>query len=311
MAKKVPSKRPISAKESHLCLAFTNTGKVFWPKEKYTKGDVIAYYEKIAAVMLPYLKDRPQNLNRHPSGTQGKNFYQKNFRLKAPVFVHTKDVWAQSDQKKLRYLLCQNKETLLYLANLGCIEINPWSSRLQNLDRPDYLVIDLDPDGNSYDEVVLVARQVHSVLIKAGITSYPKTSGKTGMHICVPLGAQYSYKQAREFAELIARMVNAGLPRITSIERNPKKRRGKIYIDFLQNGPGQTIAAPYSLRPYPGATVSTPLEWKEVQGGLNPRDFTIKTIFKRLKKKGDLWKPVLGRGINLKAAVRRLEHEFR
>jgi bifunctional non-homologous end joining protein LigD len=294
----------------HPDLQLTHLDKIFWPKEKYTKGDLIEYYDTIADVMLPYLLDRPQNLNRHPNGSNGKSFYQKNITADVPSFVTLHSIYSENNDAKLHYLLCQNKETLLYLANLGCIEINPWNSRIGNLDNPDYLIIDLDPGDNTFDEVITVAREVHRVLTLACEEHYVKTSGKTGMHICVPLGAQYPYEDITPFAELIARLVNRALPELTSIERSPAKRKKKIYLDYLQNRKAQTIAAPYSVRPFPGATVSTPLEWSEVRKGLDPSKFTIKTISKRLKKKGDLWAPVLAHKIDLAKSIACLQKEI-
>ncbi len=291
-------------------LKLTNVTKIFWPKEGYTKGDVIAYYDRVDELILPYLKDRPENLNRHPGGIAGPNFYQKNFTYKPPKFVKTKKVWSDSNNANLNYLLCQNKETLLYLANLGCIEINPWSSRVGALEKPDWMIIDLDPGTNTFNEVIKVAQVVHKYLELSCEESYVKTSGKTGLHILVPLGATYEYATIRDFAHLLMQMVHREVPALTSLERNPKKRKDKIYLDYLQNSAGQTIAAPYSLRPTEGATVSTPLEWKEVRKGLDPKKFTIKTIFPRLKKKGDLFKRVLGKGVNLKKATERLAVEL-
>lgn len=286
---------------------FTNLDKIFWPGEKHTKGDVIGYYEKISDIILPYLKDRPESLHRHPHGIQGKSFFHKDIEMKVPDFVETKMVWSESNEKEIRYLVCQNKETLLYMANLGCIEINPWNSRIQNLDKPDYMIIDLDPGNNTFDELIQVALVVHEILTTACQEHYCKTSGKTGLHILVPFGAQYEYEIVRNFSHLVVQLVHQKIPELTSIERSPAKRRNKIYLDYLQNRRGQTIAAPYSLRPYPGATVSTPLQWKEVKKGLNPSDFTIQTIFKRLKKLGDLWKPMLKNKVDLEESMRCLE----
>ncbi len=290
---------------------FTNLEKIFWEDEGYTKGDVIDYYEKMANTILPYLLDRPQNLNRHPNGIDGKSFYHKNIEMELPPFVRTKSIWSESNKKELRYLLCQNKATLLYLANLGCIEINPWNSRVAHLDKPDYMILDLDPGGNTFDDLIIVAKEVRKVLELACLENYIKTSGKTGFHIFVPLQAKYPYDDVRTFAELIVTIVNKRLPSLTSIERNPKKRGGKIYLDHLQNRRGQTIAAPYSLRPYKGATVSTPLRWSEIKKGLNPRKFNIRTIFKRLDKQGDLWQNVLKREVDLRESIACLQKEVR
>jgi DNA ligase D-like protein (predicted polymerase) len=201
----------------------------------------------------------------------------------------------------------KNEPTLLYLANLGGIEINPWNSRVESQDNPDYLIIDLDPEGVSYDRVIEAAIAVRKLLEKAGAECYCKTSGKRGLHIFVPLGVKYDYDQARQFAEIIANLVNAQLPDSTSVVRSPAKRQGRVYLDFLQNRRGQTLAAPYSARPYFGSTVSTPLKWSEVRKGLDPSTITIRTMPKRLEKVGDLWKPVLGRGIDSEECLRRLK----
>jgi bifunctional non-homologous end joining protein LigD len=291
-------------------LKFTNLGKIFWPEEKYTKGDVIAYYQKMAKYILPHLKDRPESLYRTPNGITESGFYQKNVSDFVPDWVQTHNVFSESNEKDILYLLCQNEETLLYMANLGCIEINPWLSRIQSEDHPDYLVIDLDPEDISFDKVVETALSVHDVLESAGVTSFPKTSGATGLHIFIPLQAKYNYDVVREFARLIATLVHKQVPEFTSIERSPKKRQKKVYLDFLQNRSGQTLASVYSIRPRPGATVSTPLQWKEVKLGLDPHNFTIHTIHKRVEKLGDLFKGVLGPGIDIEKSVKMFEKRF-
>ena len=193
------------------------------------------------------------------------------------------------------------------MVQLGCIEINPWNSRVKNLDNPDWIVIDLDPEGVNFKKVVEVALTVKEVCDEWKIPVYPKTSGKTGIHIYIPMQAKYNYEQAKNLAHLIALEVNKRQPKITSVERMPEKRKNRIYLDFLQNRPGQTLAAPYSVRPTPGANVSMPLHWNEVTPSLKPSDFTIKNALKRLKKEGDIWKPVLGKGINLAAVLKRIE----
>jgi bifunctional non-homologous end joining protein LigD len=283
----------------------TNLNKVYWPEEKFTKRDLVTYYHEMAPFILPYLKDRPQSLNRHPNGIKGESFYQKDIEHH-PEWVKTVPVRSESQDKEIRFLLCQDAATLVYMANLGCIEINPWSSRLGMLDRPDYLVIDLDPEDIPFEAVVESALAVKKVLDKAGTQHYCKTSGKTGLHVYVPLGGSCDYDQARQFAEIIARLSHRELPKITSLERNPARRQKKVYLDFLQNRHGQTLAAPYSVRPHPGATVSTPLRWEEVKPGLDPSQFTIRTIGKRLEKTGDLWTPVLSGTIDLVKCLQRL-----
>lgn len=230
--------------------------------------------------------------------------------MKVPDFVTLKKLWSESANKNIQYLVCQNKETLLYMANLGCIELNPWNSRLGSLDKPDYMVIDVDPGKNTLDELIEVLHVVDEVLTRACAEHFIKTSGKSGFHILVPLGAEYSYDQIRTFTKLLVTMVHERIPKLTSLERSPTKRRGKIYLDYLQNSRGQTIAAPYSLRPVPGATVSTPLLWKEVKKGLDPKKFTIETIWNRLEEYGDLWKDLLKHKINLSESIKCLEKDI-
>jgi bifunctional non-homologous end joining protein LigD len=285
----------------------TNLDKVYFPKDGYTKGDVINYYDQISNVILPYLKDRPQSLFRQPNGIKAKGFFQKDVEMEVPDFVETHKIWSESNKKEIRYLICQNKETLLYLANLGCIEVNPWNSRIRDLEKPDYMIIDLDPGDNTLDELIKVARVTRDVLMEACEEHYIKTSGKTGLHIFIPLGARYDHDTVRTFSELLVNIIHKRIPELTSLERGPSKRKHKIYLDWLQNRRGQTLAAPYSVRPADGATVSTPLKWEEVKKGLDPKKFTIKTIFKRLKKYGDLWKPVLTSKVNLETSIKCLE----
>jgi bifunctional non-homologous end joining protein LigD len=285
----------------------TNLSKVYWPKEGYTKGDLIDYYREISSWILPYLRDRPENLNRHPNGIEGKNFFHKDMKQQAPAWVRTADVSSESRGETIHYLICQNQNTLLYMANLGCIEINPWNSRLGTLEQPDWLVIDLDPEAIEFAHVVEAALEVHRVLDRAGAESVCKTSGKTGLHIYVPLGARYDYHQATQFAQIVATIVQGRLPGSTSVVRMPAQRQHRVYLDFLQNRRGQTLAAPYSVRPAAGATVSTPLRWSEVRRGLDPGRFTIGTVPRRLDKVGDLWKPVLGPGIDLQACLDQLQ----
>jgi bifunctional non-homologous end joining protein LigD len=287
--------------------ALTNLDKVYWPGEGITKGHLIGYYHLISGVLLPYLRDRPLSLNRHPNGIEGKSFFQKDVsRQPPPDWVQTTVIRSESDGKSPRYLLCQDEASLLYVANLGCIELNPWASRVAALDRPDYLAIDLDPEDIPFARVVETALAVRSVLDAVDVPSYCKTSGKRGLHICVPLAAAYDYDLARQFAELIARLVHARLPHSTSLARQPAHRQKRVYLDFLQNGRGKTLAAPYSLRPVPGAPVSTPLAWKELKPHLDPKAFSIGNMAQRVERVGDLWAPLLGPGVDLPKCLERL-----
>ncbi|HEY0679239.1 MAG TPA: DNA ligase D [Chitinophagaceae bacterium] len=287
----------------------SNLDKIYWPDEKITKGEMIAFYETIADYILPYLKDRPLSLNRYPNGILQKGFYHKNAGDIAPSWMKTAPVFSESNNKTIHYLVCNNKASLLFIANLGCIEMNPWNSRMQKPDKPDWMVIDIDPsDRNTFDQVIETAQVVHSILEGIKVPSYCKTSGASGLHVYIPLGAKYTYDQVKDFGNIIAMMVTDQLPDTTTIVRSLSKRADdKIYVDYLQNRRGQTLASAYSVRPKPGATVSTPLEWKEVKPGLHPSQFTIYNIMERLKKKGDLFSGVLGKGIDLNKTLKLLE----
>ncbi len=300
--------KPDSIKADGSNLSFTNTNKVFWPEDGITKGDLIAYYNAVYPYIIPYLKNRPQSMRRNPNGITDAGFFQKNVGESSPNWLKTITLYSESANRDIEYLLCNDKATLLYMANLGCIELNPWNSTTKYPDNPDYLVLDLDPsDKNSFSDVIEVALLVKDLLDKAGTDCYCKTSGATGLHIYVPLGGKYSYDEARLFAELVAHRIVEKAPELTSIERTIKNRKYKLYVDYLQNKRGQTLASAYSVRPKPGATVSTPLDWKEVKKGLLPQQFTIQNTVKRLEKKGDLFQPVLGKGINMKACLKKLE----
>ncbi len=287
----------------------TNLSKIFWPEEKITKGDVINYYQSVSDYIMPYLKGRPQSLMRTPNGIGKPGFYHKDAGDDAPKWVESIKVYSESTKKDIDYILCNNKATLAYLNNLGCIEINPWHSTLKALDNPDYLVIDLDPSvKNTFEQVIETANAVKEVLDRAGATCFCKTSGATGLHIYIPMQKKYTYDQVKDFAHLVCILTNELLPDFTSLERNLKKRgNNKIYLDHLQNRRGQTIASVYSLRPKEGATVSTPLLWKEVKTGLTPLEFNIHTILKRIKKTGDIFTGILGKGIDLNKCLKNLD----
>ena len=284
-------------------LKFSHLSKIYWPKEKLTKRDMLNYYYQVAPFILPYLKNRPQSLNRHPDGIEGGSFYQKDVKGKAPEWTEKFAYRSEGDIREKEFLVCTDEASLLYMATLGCIEMNPWSSTVDKPDHPDWCIIDFDPDKNPFNQVIEAAKVTHEVLEKAGIDSYCKTSGSMGIHIYIPLGAKYTYEESKEFARVIVTAVHEEIPRFTSIERSMVKRKGKIYLDFLQNGPQATLAAPYSLRPKPGATVSAPLHWEELKKGLRMQDFTMVNMVERIAKEGDLFKPVLGKGINLQKAM--------
>ena len=286
----------------------SNLDKLYWPDEGYNKYDLINYYLSLGEYMIPYLKDRPQNLNRYPHGIKGESFYQKD-NENLPAWIETYSIYSESSAKNIEYLLCQNEATLLYMANLGCIEINPWNSTIHNLDYPDYTVIDLDPSSeNTFEEVIEVALVAKEVLDLAKIKGFCKTSGSSGIHIYIPLEAQYAYDQARDFTKLLCYYIMEKTEGLTSMDRAVKNRKGKIYLDYLQNRRGQTLATAYCVRPKPGATVSAPIKWEELKKGLAISDFTIKNMPLRIENMGDLFAPVLGKGIDMEKAIEFLEN---
>jgi len=290
-------------------LHLTNQDKIYFPDDKITKGDIVQYYNEVADLILPYLKNHPQSMNRFPNGITDSGFYQKDVAVdKIPSWLKTEKVYSESNDKFLDYLICNNKQTLLYMANLGCIDINPWNSTIKKIENPDWLVIDIDPEKDDFQKVIQTALTVKEVMDELESECFCKTSGATGLHVYIPLGAKYNYDQVKILAELIAIEIQQRLPEITSLERSVKKRNHKIYVDYLQNRRGQTLAAPYSVRPVAGATISTPLEWNEVNKKLHPSLFHIKNVLKRFEKKGDLWAPVLGKGINIKNIIKQLEN---
>jgi bifunctional non-homologous end joining protein LigD len=287
-------------------LKLTNLQKAFWKGEGITKGDLLNYYDSILPFIMPYMKDRPQSLNRHPNGIDGQSFYQKNMAGKGEKWMQTFRRVSESSAQPKYFMVCADEAHLLYMVNLGCIELNPWHSTVQKPDHPSWCVIDLDPAAISFDKVVETALVVKRLLDAMGVVSYPKTSGSRGLHIYIPLEGRYDYEQSRQFAELVAAWVQSELPDITSIVRNPQLRKDKIYIDYLQNRPIQTICAPYCVRPKPGASVSAPLHWDEVKEGLQLSHFTVNNMRDRLRREGDLFAGVLGKGVDLAAAIQNL-----
>jgi bifunctional non-homologous end joining protein LigD len=298
--------RPIQGHD----LKFTNLSKIFWPAEGLTKRDMINYYYQVAPFMLPYMKDRPQILNRHPNGIEGKSFYQKDVKGKAPGWIQTFPYYSFMDQRDKEFLVCTDEASLLYIASLGAIEMNPWHSRKQKPDHPDWCIIDLDPDRNSFEQVIQAAQVTKKILDEIGVPACCKTSGSTGLHIYIPLGAKYTYEDSKEFGRRIAKVVHHQIPDFTSIERKTTDRGGRMYIDFLMNRPQASVAAPYSLRPKPGAPVSMPLAWEEVKKGLQIKQFHLRNAVSRVRETGDLFKPVLGKGIDMEKAIAKMESAF-
>jgi len=279
----------------------TNSQKIYWPEEGISKGELVSYYRDMSSYILPYIKNRPQSLNRFPNGIKAPGFYQKDMDVsQVPSWVKTEKIFSTSNNDYIDYLICNDTATLMYMANLGCIEINPWHSQYKKPNHPQWMMLDLDPGDISFGEVVKVALQIRKAADELEIESFCKTSGASGLHIFFPLNTKYAYDEVKPFAAAFANLINQRIPETTSIERSVAKRRDKVYLDFLQNNKGQTIAAPYSVRPRPGATVSAPLAWSEVNARLHPGMFTMKNIKKRVETKGDLWEGVMGAGIPLK-----------
>jgi bifunctional non-homologous end joining protein LigD len=291
-------------------IAFTNLDKIFWPAEGYTKGDLIDYYRGIAPLLLPYLKDRPVVLTRYPDGIAGKSFFQKDAPEFVPDWVRREKIYSKDSNRDIGYIVVDDVETLLYVINMGTIPLHLWSSRLGSIERPDWLVLDLDPKGAPFGNVVKVALALHRILQDVGLKSFIKTSGASGLHILLPLERRYTHEQSKDFARLLAMLGAEAVPEIATVARPLAARGGKVYVDFGQNGHGVTIAAPFAVRPVPGATVSCPLGWQEVNAQLHPSRFTIKSMLKRAESIKDPLAPVLGNGIDIAAALEQIEKKF-
>jgi len=262
----------------------THPEKIFWPKDGYTKGDLVVYYRAISKWMLPYLKDRPVMLTRYPDGIEGKMFYQKDAPGFVPPWIRTEKIYSEDSQREISYFILDSEEALAYVANLAAITIHMWSSRISHLERPDWLLFDIDPKGTTTARAVEVARAVAAVLREVGLEACLKTSGQMGLHVVVGLAPKYTYDQARMFSELVAQVVVNRIPAVATINRNPRTRNGRVYIDYLQLGHGKTIAAPFSVRPIPGAPVSAPMLWKDLKPSLDPTIYNIETMPARMSR---------------------------
>ncbi len=302
-----PPPAPPPERQAARAAALTNLDKVFWPEEGYTKGDLVEYYRAIAPWLLPYLRDRPLVLTRFPDGIAGKSFFQKDAPEWTPGWIRTARVWSEETRRDIDHFLVDDVESLLHVVNLGTIPIHVWSSRLPDLARPDWAIIDLDPKGAPFAQVIDIAWALHDLCEAIGLPSFVKTTGQDGLHVLLPLGGQATHQQARDLALVLARQVARGLPDIATLERSLHARRGRVYLDCLQNGHGKTIAAPFSARPRPGATVSAPLAWSEVGRKLDPTRFTIRTLPARMRRLGaDPLRPVLDAAPDLVGALARL-----
>jgi bifunctional non-homologous end joining protein LigD len=284
-------------------VAFTNLDKPFWPTDGFTKGDLIGYYEGVADWLLPYLKDRPVVLTRYPDGIDGKSFFQKDAPAYAPKWLRLETMWSEHAEREIRYFVLDDLPSLLYVANMATIPLHVWSSRVAALERPDWCILDLDPKGAPLADVIAIARHIHSLCDEVGLTTFVKTSGSTGLHVLIPLGARYTYEQSRTLAELLARFTARSLPEIATIVRSVSDREGKVYVDYLQNGHGRLLVAPLCVRPLPGAPVSMPVEWSQVNARLKLERFNIRSARKCLRERGDPLAPILSESIDMLAAL--------
>lgn len=292
----------------------SNLEKVFWPEKGYSKGDLIKYYIEMSNIILPYIQDRPLVMSRYPNGIKGDFFYHKNLeKEQRPPYIRTANISSDDRKEGINYIIGSGVETLVFMANLGAIELHPWFSRISALDKPDWAIFDLDPsEGATFEDTILVARMIHKLLEQLNIKGYPKTSGATGLHIYVPLEPVYTYQQVRKFVEMVGWIVVQVMPdRATIYDRRVKDRDGKVYIDYLQNIQGKTITGVYSVRPRKKAPISTPLYWEEVKKGLDPTEFNLGTISHRIEEVGDLFSPVLKDRQRIDDALTDLESDFK
>jgi bifunctional non-homologous end joining protein LigD len=285
--------------------------KVFWPAEGYTKGDLIEYYRALSPWLLPYLKDRPVVLTRFPDGITGKSFFQKDAPGFTPDWMRTERMWSEDTQREIDYFVCDDLASLEYLANMGTIPLHVWGSRVATLEQPDWCILDLDPKEAPFTHVVTVARAIKQLCDSIELPCFIKTSGSTGLHVLLPLGRQCTYEQARTLGGLLARVIAAELPEVATVTRQVGKRGARVYLDYVQNGHGRLLVAPFSVRPLPGAPVSMPLKWTEVTPKLDIAKFTIRTAPARMNKlKEDPLQPVLELKPDLVSALARLQERL-
>jgi bifunctional non-homologous end joining protein LigD len=292
----------------------THLERVYWPDEGYTKGDLVRYYHEISRHILPYLEDRPLIMKRYPSGIRGQSFHQHDIHQDVPDFMRTAALEVEDGgTHTVDYIVGSGEATLLYMANLGAIERHPWHSRVEDLEHPDWFVFDLDPaEGVEFETICDVALTTREVLARVGLDSYAKTSGSRGIHVYVPVKPVYTYEQIAELAEQVATVVAREQSEVATVERSKRKRGARmIYVDHMQNARGKSVVAPYSVRPKPGATVSAPLEWKEVERKkIKTADFHIKNMPRRVESKGDLFRPVLRKRQKLEGVFERARELF-
>ena len=308
---RAPARRtaPGRASRTAASVPISNPRKVYWPEQGFTKQDLVSYYDRMASWLLPYLKDRPLHMFRWPDGIRGKSFYQKQLPEGSPEWIDTTNV-AREGEEPTFYAVCNDRRTLLTLINLGTIDIHPWLSHRGSLESPDWAILDLDPKEAPFGDVVKIARALGRLLRGIGIEPYLKTSGSTGLHVCIPLKPGYTYDQSRMFCEAVARVIVREHPDIATVDRAVSRRAGKVYVDFLQNRREQTVVPPYVIRPVEAASVSMPLAWDELEGDLAISDFTLLTAPARVEKIGDLFRTALRQPQELTKAIRALSRQL-
>jgi bifunctional non-homologous end joining protein LigD len=291
-------------------LKFTNLNKLFFPKDGWKKRDLIEFYDQVSRWLLPHLKDRPLSLKRYPNGIADEYFFQKNAASGFPDWLRCEPITEHHPPKINHYPIAGDRASLLYLVNLGCVDHNPWMSRVGSLKHPDWMLLDLDPVETSFDQIIEAMLLVRELLEDLGLKGYPKTTGGDGMHIYVPVEPIYTFDQVRSFAELLSHLAVDREPNLFTTPRSVgKRKKGRVYFDYLQIGSSKTIAAPYVVRAHDGAPVATPLEWKEVRKGLRPSDFRMDNSIERFRRVGDIFAPVLKGGQKLEEALERLQSE--
>jgi bifunctional non-homologous end joining protein LigD len=310
-AKKKPAKPSSPSKPPASRVKFSNRDKIFWPEDGYTKGYLIDYYHAISPWLLPYLERRPVVLTRYPDGIHGKSFFQKDAPDHSPGWLRTERMWSENASREIDYFICDTEDALLYLANMAAIPLHIWASRLPTLERPDWCSLDLDPKGAPFDHVVEVAQAARELCHRIDLPCFIKTTGSSGLHVMIPLGGHFTHDEAKSLGEVLAHALVRQLPRIATTTRAITRREGKVYVDYLQNGHGKLLVSPYSVRPLPGAPVSMPLNWIEVNQQLDIRAFTIRNAAERMKKlKKDPLIDILHTEPHMSRVLDRLHAEF-
>lgn len=292
-------------------VTFSNLDKIFWPEDGFTKGDLIKYYDAISPWLLPHLAERPVVLTRYPDGIHGKSFFQKDAPGFVPEWLRTERMWSEHAEREIDYFVCDDRASLLYIANMASIPLHVWASRVRTLEHPDWCSLDLDPKGAPFAQVIEVALAARDLCRRIDLPCFVKTTGSSGLHVLIPLARQCTHDQAKALAEVLAQALVKRLPAVATTTRAVTKREGKVYVDYLQNGHGKLLVSPFSVRPLPGAPVSMPLRWSEVNGKLDIRGFTIKNAVARMEKlKRDPLIEIIGAEPDLGAALEALHAEF-